>query len=150
MTNKPFESDSEDTNEGPNKTKLDPKKSRFHRKNTEEKESIEKLEEKVSEHQKEEQEILQEIHSLSSRFIGFIRTKTLKENKSPIESSVEAETVQGLVQMALKLNNDQTQPEGIGSVGVITLLLKSVLAQRDIINNLEFKVSQLEKIVKKT
>lgn len=148
----PFESDEEvNEAEAPNlKTKLDPKKSRFHRKNIEEKEAVERLEEKVKEHQKEEQELIQEIHTHSSNFMKFIKDKTIKENKSPIEASVEAETVQGLVKLALKLNNDQTQPEGIGSVGVITLLLKAVLAQRDIISSLEFKVSQLEKQIKKS
>ncbi len=82
---------------------------------------------------------------LSRTYMGFIKNKIVKENKSPIEEDLEKETVQKLIQISMQLNNDDTQPEGIGSLGLINLLFRSVLAQRDIINNLEYKYVQLER-----
>jgi len=63
----------------------------------------------------------------------------------PIQKDLESDVARQIVDISLALNNDQTKPEGIGSAGCIMLLLRSVLIQRDIINELSYKVSVMEK-----
>lgn len=147
MTNKfrvPFQ-ETKETQENVSTIKLDNSKSRFASKSGEKKVSAENLYNNVSEYKENEREIAKIIIELSRTYIGFIKNKTVRENKSPIEDDLEKETVQKLIQISMELNNDDTQPEGIGSLGLINLLFRSVLAQRDIINNLEYKYVQLER-----
>src|SRR5258708_1626043 len=84
---------------------------------------------------------------LSTRLKGMVEDKTLPENKSPLTRDLEIETLNRLVVLASEMNEDSTQPEGIGSTALSFLLIKMLLVQRDIINNLSFKVDKLEKII---
>ncbi len=144
MTKLPFEDD-EKVEKQVSKVKLDASKSRFSSKNEEKKPNDKSLHDRVVEFKEHEKEVAQEIMQLSKTYIGFIKNKVVKENKSPIEEDLEKETVQKLIQISMELNNDDTQPEGIGSLGLINLLFRSVLAQRDIINKLEYRVVLLER-----
>ena len=45
------------------------------------------------------------------------------------------------------MNNDSNQPEGAGSIGLESLLLHTVLIQRDKINELEFEINKMKKIL---
>ena len=42
------------------------------------------------------------------------------------------------------LNQDETKPEGYGSMATINLLFKIILKQKDIINTLDYRISNLE------
>ena len=50
-----------------------------------------------------------------------------------------------MIKLAVDVNNDPNEQEGMGSLMWIVLLLKTLLMQRDRINQLEYVVSQLEK-----
>ena len=144
MTNKqPFQDPEIDKNAST--IKLDNSKSRFASKNVEKNISAEELHGKISEFREHEKEIAKEIMEQSRNFMGFIKNKVVRENKSPIEDDLEKETIRKLIQLSMELNNDDTQPEGIGSLGLCNLLFRAVVAQRDIINNLEYKYFQLER-----
>jgi hypothetical protein len=82
---------------------------------------------------------------LSAQFAQTLNDKTLKQNKNVFAKEVERELLTKMAQLAIEVNNDQNEHEGMGSLSWIVLLLKTCLNQRDKMNQLEFSVSQLEK-----
>jgi hypothetical protein len=50
-----------------------------------------------------------------------------------------------MIKLAVEINTDPNEQEGMGSLMWIVLLLKTCVSQRDRINKLEYSVSQLEK-----
>ena len=84
---------------------------------------------------------------LSQKFLGVLQDKTLVSNKGPSEKGLEKEVIKGLVEFALELNNDHNEKEGIGSVGMITLIFNSLLKMRDNYNMMEYRLSESEREV---
>lgn len=82
---------------------------------------------------------------LSSKFIQIMNDKTLKQNKNIFAKEMERELLTQMAQLAIDINNDQNEKEGMGSLSWIVLLLKTCFSQRDKINQLEFNLSQLDK-----
>jgi hypothetical protein len=139
----PFD-DSVNENKVNSGLKLDNKKSMFS-KNTQDKEFLENsFKQNVENHQNNDEKIKGRITELSTKFMEFVRDQTLSENKSPIQLDLERDISRQLTDLAMQLNNDETKPEGIGSAGMIMLLLRCTLTQRDIINKLAYKIHQLE------
>lgn len=126
--------------------KIDNSKSRFGKKSEENKASKDQFDTEVSEYQKEQAAILTKIVELATQFNGFIKDKTLNENKGPILLELEKSIPKELSEISLQIDNDETTDQiCLGSNGLILLLLRTNLIQRDIINELSFKVSKLEK-----
>lgn len=127
------------------KLKLDNSKSRFGKKNDDAKINKSKFESEVSEHQTFQNEIVKKITALTGQFVGFIKDKTLNENKGPIQLDLEKTIPKELSEISLQIDNDETTDQiCLGSNGLILLLLRISLIQRDIINELAYKVSNLE------
>ena len=84
---------------------------------------------------------------LSGQFKAMITDRVLVDNKSPIAKNIEGEVLNNLVQVASEMNADATQPEGFGSITLDMLLMKMLLLQRDTINAMAYKISELEKTV---
>lgn len=82
---------------------------------------------------------------LSGKFIKIISDRTLKQNKSIFAIELEKEVLAQMIGLAVEINNDPHEQEGMGSMGWITLLFKICLSQRDRLNQLEYAVSVLEK-----
>lgn len=83
---------------------------------------------------------------LASQFIKIMTDKTLKENKSPFALDMEKEVLTNMISLAVQINSDPNeQYDGMGSLGWITLLLKTCLSQRDRINRLEYALTLLDK-----
>jgi hypothetical protein len=82
---------------------------------------------------------------LALQFNKTVMDKTLIENKNIFAQEMERELLQGMIQLAIEINNDSQEQEGMGSLSWITLLFKTCLSQRDRINQTEYKVFQLEK-----
>lgn len=82
---------------------------------------------------------------LSAQFNQTLNDKTLKQNKNVFAREMERELLTKMAQLAIEVNNDQNENEGMGSLSWIVLLLKTCLNQRDKMNQLEFIISQLEK-----
>ncbi len=53
-----------------------------------------------------------------------------------------------IVDIAVKLNNDENEMEGMGSVGISILLFRAALQHRDKINKLEYNAIQTDKKIK--
>lgn len=106
------------------------------------------FDQEVLSHVKDQNDQKYKAMELSKKFWSAIKDTTLSRNKGPNKKELESQTAKDLCQLALELNSDQSQPEGIGSIGIITLLLNTVLYQRDMINNLSYEVSLLNKKIK--
>lgn len=82
---------------------------------------------------------------LVMQFNKMMADKTLKENKNIFSQEMERESLSKLIQLASEINADVVEQEGMGSLSLITVLLKMCLAQRDRSNNLEYNISLLQK-----
>ncbi len=128
------------------KLKLDNTKSRFGKKSEENKTNKEQFEVEVSEHQQAQTAIKQKIADLAKQYVGFVKDFTLNENKGPILLQLEGSVPMELSQISLAIDNDETTEQiCLGSNGLILLLLKTTLMQRDMISQLSYKISKLEK-----
>lgn len=100
---------------------------------------------RASEIQEKFQARKQNAYALAAQFVEFLNDKTLPDNKGVIGKDLEKELIGKLVQFAIDTNNDPNeQYDGMGSVGIITLLLRALLIQRDKLNRLDYKLSKLE------
>lgn len=123
-------------------TKLDVSKSKYQPKGP--KKSEVDFEKEISAHIKNEDLLKKQAAELSERFIAALNDKTLPENKGLIGKDVEIELIKNLSRFAIILNTDEAQPEGIGGVGLCQILMNCVLMLRDKVNELSYKVYQLE------
>ena len=103
-------------------------------------------------------------------FVQFNKTvsdKTLVQNRNVFNMEAEKELLQNMVQLAIDINNDPSEQEGMGSLTWIIFLaisflffkrtfayskiffslflFKTALAQRDRINELEFSLATFQK-----
>ena len=81
----------------------------------------------------------------SAQFKKIMNDKTLSQNRSIFVTEMETELLGNMIKLAVDVNADVDEQEGMGSLMWIILLLKTCLLQRDKINNLEYAVFQLEK-----
>ena len=123
-----------------NGVKLDPNKSRF--KPKEKKKTQEDFEKEIADVQQKDEYLKNKAIQLSNRYHDAVDDKTLPENRGVLGKDVENEMINDLSQLALHLNNDEHQPEGIGSVGVLTVLLHAVLSLRDRVNLVAYNTEQ--------
>lgn len=79
------------------------------------------------------------------QFNKVITDRTLPQNKNVFNNETEKEMLQNMIQLAVEINNDQNEQEGMGSLAWITLLFNTLLRQRDRINELEYTTSVLQK-----
>jgi len=143
----------EEINISQKKSKLDSSKSQFNKPSRPSFESA--AEEAVNKAEDKKQKALE----LTKQFWNVIRDKTLPENKGPLKKDLEKEISNKLISYAIEINGyvDVTdddgnilgkEPDGMGSVGLIALLMKTVLYQRDVNNLLEKRLVDLESIIK--
>lgn len=89
-----------------------------------------------------------EAAQLAVMFQKLLEDKTLPENKNSLALEAERELIGKIVEIAVKLNNDTNEQEGMGSVGTSILLFRAVMMQKDRINKLEYSLVQAEKEIK--
>jgi hypothetical protein len=105
------------------------------------------FDEMVGSIRKNDNSVMADIRELSIRYKEYLVDKTLGSNKSPSLKDSEKETIKKLCEIGLKLNSDENQPEGIGSIGLNSLLLNSVLIQRDKINEMSYEIHTLKNLI---
>jgi hypothetical protein len=108
------------------------------------------------EFEKKAAEVNQQLNSYSERAIDLamqfkkaLEDKTLPQNKTPFALDAERELLSKLTQLGQDMNNDEHEKEGQGSLGLVMLLFRTVLIQRDKINALEYGLNKLEQEVKR-
>ncbi len=89
-----------------------------------------------------------EAAELASQFNKSLFDKTLKSNKSVFSTEIERDLLGKMIQLAIDINSDADEQEGMGSLSWISLLLNNSLKQRDRINDLEYQIFQLDKKIK--
>lgn len=104
----------------------------------------EDLEKKVKKIQEKDSAYKLKAAELVMQFKKAMEDKTLPTNKSIFSQELEKEILSNMVQLAIDINNDPNEHEGMGSLSWITLLLRNCFSQRDKINKLEYMISQLE------
>lgn len=86
-----------------------------------------------------------EVANLVSMFKKTLEDKTLADNKSSLSLDAEKELIGKMIDLAININNDPNQREGMGSVGLIIVLLKSILDHRDKVNKLSYDMLQSDR-----
>jgi carboxylesterase type B len=82
---------------------------------------------------------------LYMQFQRAIADKTLAQNRNVFAADTEREMLQNLLQLASEINEDPNEQESRGSLTLVILLLKTALAQRDRINELEYALVTLQR-----
>lgn len=82
---------------------------------------------------------------LALHFNKSMADKTLPQNRSLFQQDAEKDLLKQMIELAVDINNDPNEQEGMGSLSWITLLLRTCFSQRDKINRLEYSMSLLEK-----
>jgi hypothetical protein len=85
---------------------------------------------------------------LVAQFKKLMDDKTLPQNKNQFASEIEKEVISNMINLAIEINSDENEIEGMGSVGWIALILKYLLVQKDKINQLEYSNLTLENKIK--
>jgi hypothetical protein len=76
--------------------------------------------------------------ALVTQFLTSMKEKVLPKNQGVL--------AQELVKLVIEINNDDTEPQdGMGSATLFAALLRVVMLQRDRINELEYRLLQVEK-----
>jgi hypothetical protein len=81
-----------------------------------------------------------------SSYMQLIDDRTLVRNRGSIANDVEREIREQIINLAVDLNNDETEEEdGKGSIVVLIAVTKALMKYRDRLNELEYTVKQLQK-----
>lgn len=105
----------------------------------------EKFEEDVKQAVDRSMSYKQRAAELASQFKKMMQDKTLPQNKNVFAQDSEREVLTKMVQLAVDINNDPNEQEGMGSLTWITLLFTTCLSQRDRVNRLEYAMTLLDK-----
>jgi len=100
---------------------------------------VQKAEDRKSSHK-------QRAADLYLQFQKSMADKTLPQNRNILSRDTEREMLQEIMQLAMDINRDEQEQEGMGSLTCITFLFKTIIFQRDKINELE---CQLVNLIKK-
>lgn len=106
-----------------------------------------------------QQEFQQQVHQTQETLSGYkkraaelfvqfqraMADKTLPQNRNIFNQESEKEMLQNMIILAAEINSDPNERESEGSLTWIVLLLKTCFAQRDKMNELEYKLSLIQK-----
>jgi len=109
------------------------------------KQTQQEFERKVKDVQERSSGYKQKAAEFSAQFKKSMLDKTLHQNKNVFTQEMESELLANMIKLAVEVNTDPNEQEGMGSLMWVILLLKTCLMQREKINSLEYQVSQLEK-----
>lgn len=107
--------------------------------------SQEDFDKKVQDIQEKSHSYKRRASELAIQFKKIIEDKTLPQNKNIFANEVEKELLANMIDLAIEINNDPNEQDGMGSLSWITLLFKTALSQRDKLNKLEYSIYNLEK-----
>jgi hypothetical protein len=86
---------------------------------------------------------------LAVAFKKLLEDTTLSKHKTVLQQEMELQVISDMAALAQELDNDPDELEGIGTLSWVVQLLKLALKQRDRSNELEYRLEQIEKEMKK-
>jgi hypothetical protein len=92
----------------------------------------------------EEEEQKRLAFEIANRFINALKDKTLDSNKNVTVRENEKRAIMDMIDFARLINSDETQEENLGTMSIISTLLKAIFIQRNRINEAEYRVAKLE------
>jgi len=92
----------------------------------------------------EEEEQKKIAFEIANRFINALKDKTLDSNKNVTIRKSEKQAIMDMIDFARLINSDEQQEENLGTMSVVSTLLKAIFIQRDKINENEYKIAKLE------
>lgn len=107
--------------------------------------SQEEFEKRVQNMQERNSGYKAKVADLTAKYKKILFDKTLKQNKNVFAVELERDILAQMVNLAIDINHDPDEGEGMGSMAWTTVLLAVCLSQRDRINQLEHHASLLEK-----
>jgi len=107
--------------------------------------TAEKLEKQVKQIQDRDSDYQIRAADLVLKFKKAMEDKTLQSNKNIFARELEKDLLSDMIKLAVEINNDPNEPEGMGSMSWIVLLFKTCFSQRDKMNKLEYTISLLDK-----
>lgn len=110
--------------------------------------SFEQFEQEAQDANKKLEGYGERARELASQFKKVMEDKTLPQNKNLFVVEIEKELISKMINLAIEINSDENEAEGMGSVGWIALTLRYLLVQKDRMNQLEYSVLNLENKVK--
>lgn len=87
----------------------------------------------------------QRFWDLSQKLKSIMLDQTLSENRTSITKDLEMQSIRALMSLAQEMDDDEQQANSEGTRGMAMLLLKFLLMQKDTINQLAYRVEQLER-----
>jgi len=141
----PFEEESGDIPQKKEIKKVSSQKSIFESKKADAAPSQKSFEEKVQQIAEKNNNYKTRAADLAVQYKKVFLDKTLPQNRNVFSEEIEKEVLTKMVNLAIEINNDPDEDEGMGSLGWITLLLKCQFHLRDRLNELEYKNLQIKK-----
>lgn len=114
-------------------------------KTTPEKEQKKSFEEMVGQNESQNKDYNSRSRNLGIQFHKLLADRTLASQKPEVSKRIEQELLSQIQSLGSEINAHPNQPEGAGSTFVEAIMLSTVLKMRDRINDLEFRLAQLEK-----
>lgn len=100
---------------------------------------------KINEILAQEEEQKRIAFTLSNKFQAILRDKTLDSSKDQTIRDSEKDNIRDLIDFARIINSDENQEEDLGTISLFITLYRSLLIQRDRINELEFLQTKMNK-----
>lgn len=116
--------------------------------NKKEKPSAEEFEKKSIESNKKLENYQVRAQELAVQFKKIMDDKTLSQNKNIFALEIEKELISKMISLAIEINSDENEIEGMGSLGWVALILKNLISEKDKINQLKYSVLNLENKIK--
>jgi hypothetical protein len=148
----PFDEEQEEdisTNKKVGLKQVSSQKSIFEKTKEDKKINAQNFEKKVEEINKKINDYKSRAAELAVSYKKIILDKTLPQNRNVFAEEIEKETLSKMVSLAIEINNDEDEQEGMGTLGWVTLLLKYFLHHRDRINTLEYQIVELKREIVK-
>lgn len=83
------------------------------------------------------------MQELLMKYSQFLKDKTLQGNKGVLAKQLEIDVLRELISLANEINQDENEDQAMGAMALIAPMLKIFLTYRDRINELEYKLEQI-------
>lgn len=106
------------------------------------------LKQEVKQIQERSQDYKERAAQFALNYKKVLDDKTLLQNKNIFAKDLEVEAINKLVQLAMEIDADENEEHAMGTFGMISLMFRCFITQRDRINELEYALTQTNAKIK--